>query len=72
MCINRKIRPFQTNSSNEGAWIKENNWGVNSSMIYLIYFKNYVNTPQHNNTKRQKRSIRGISFNAEYVSMINR
>jgi hypothetical protein len=39
--VNGKIRPVETTSGMEGEEIKENGGRVNSSMIYLIYCKNY-------------------------------
>jgi hypothetical protein len=59
MYVNGKMRPVETTAGRVGVGIKEKEnggRGVNSSMIYLIYCKNFCkchNVPptQHNNKK---------------------
>jgi hypothetical protein len=43
MYINGKMIPVETISEMREGRIKENCGGVNSSMIYLIHSKNFVN-----------------------------
>jgi hypothetical protein len=47
-----------------GEGIKENDGGVNSSMIYLTYCKNFCkchNIPQHNNKNKLIKTMKRIS-----------
>jgi hypothetical protein len=41
MYVNAKMRPIETVPGMHGGGIKERGGGVNSSMIYLIYCKNF-------------------------------
>jgi hypothetical protein len=41
MYVNVKIRPVEPIPGMGEGGIKENGGGVNSSMIYLIYYKNF-------------------------------
>jgi hypothetical protein len=41
MYVNGKMRPVETTPGMGEGEIKENGGGVNSSMIYLIYCKNF-------------------------------
>jgi hypothetical protein len=41
MYVNEKMRPVETVPGMEGGEIKDNGGGVNSSIIYLIYCKNF-------------------------------
>jgi hypothetical protein len=41
MNVNGKMRPIKTVPGMGARWIKKNDGGVNSSMIYLIYCKNF-------------------------------
>jgi hypothetical protein len=41
MYINGKMRSVETMPGMEGGGIKENDGWVNSSMIYLVYCKNF-------------------------------
>jgi hypothetical protein len=67
---NGKIRPVETIPRTVRGRIKENDGGVNSSMIYLIYCKNickYHNVPPPSTIK--KREVLGFvslnTFNIE-------
>jgi hypothetical protein len=60
MYENGKMRPVETIPEMGKMWIKENDGGVNSTMIYLIQCKNFYKcqcTPtQHNKLKKEKKS----------------
>jgi hypothetical protein len=58
MYINGKMRPIETVPGMVGGGIKENGEGMNSSMMYLIYFKNICrchNVPQPSTTIKKKK-----------------
>jgi hypothetical protein len=40
MCVNAKMKPVKTVQGITGEGDKESGGGVNSSMIYLIHYKN--------------------------------
>jgi hypothetical protein len=57
MYINGKMRPVETNSRNGGREIKENDGWVNSSIVYLIHYKNFYkchNVPPPRTTIKNK------------------
>jgi hypothetical protein len=41
MYANGKVRPAETITGVEGGEMKENGGGMNSTMIYLTYYKNF-------------------------------
>jgi hypothetical protein len=57
MYVNGKVRPVQTIPGMGSGVIKGKGGGVNSSMIYLIYCKNFCkchNAPSPSTTKQKK------------------
>jgi hypothetical protein len=46
MYVNGKMRPAETIPEMREGGIQDNDGGVNSSMIYLIYCKNFCKCPQ--------------------------
>jgi hypothetical protein len=64
MYVNGKMRPVETVPGMGGQGIKENDGGVNSSTIYLIYCKNFYkchNVPLSSTTiKKRSQKIKKI------------
>jgi hypothetical protein len=63
MYVNGKMRPVETIPGIGGEVIKRFMWGVNSTMIYLIYCKNFCKC--HNNKNKKKRNKKSKLNSAE-------
>jgi hypothetical protein len=61
MYVNAKMIPVETVAGIRGGEVKEISEGMNSSMIYLIYFKNLCkcnNVPTLNTTLKNKKKMK--------------